>query len=364
MTTIQFILIVIAALIVLAGLFMVIRGLKRRHDDEALASVEYDKNGIPIIPRHERNLIDQPDFEDTVAGETTITPNRSHLSAVIEENAPSPQHSHSDASFNDHYDEHYEGNDAQGHSWQTASSHVTEKDNSESFNEEYAQWQARQKQADDREFDQIATELEGHDGERDAFSTLLSATENLMPVIETAEEPAFTDNSPVLDRHLLAAADYDQNSPLNNATDNINLTLLPQSHANGTPVLIRGEAILRLVDKFGVKYGPMNMFHRYENKDGTGILWFSMMGITEEGIAPFDLNIMPQTAYSGLVLFLSLPHPKALQGFDSMISIAGLMARELNCMVLDENNEPLTVEEKNRLRTQVQEYQSNSRQAF
>ena len=84
MTAIQFVLIAIAALIVLAGLFMVIRSFKRRQDTDA-AAVNYDKNGIPIIPRHERNVVDEPDFDDTIAGETTIAPNREYLSAVVEE---------------------------------------------------------------------------------------------------------------------------------------------------------------------------------------------------------------------------------------------------------------------------------------
>lgn len=361
MTTIQFILIVIAALIVLAGLYMVIRGLQRRRNDDVTHAVEYDKNGIPIIPRHERNLIDQPDFDDTVAGETTITPNRSHLTAVIEEDEHDAVTANQRLSTEQSaFHRHQHGATAEDPSSEAVA--TQEVSNAvRDTNEQYAQWQAQQRQADDREFDHGAKELDGHDSEHDAFSTLVSATENLMPVIETADEPAFTDNSPVLDRHLLAAEDYDQNSPLNNATSNINITLLPQSQSEYAPMLIRGELLLDLVDKFGLKYGAMNMFHRYEHKDGTGILWFSMMGITEDGIAPFDLNTMPQTAYSGLVMFLSLPHPKALQGFDSMVSIAGLMARELNALILDEHNEPLTSEHKARLRTQVQEYLNASR---
>ena len=84
MTAIQFILIAIAAFIMLAGLFMVIRSFKRRNNAEAVA-VNYDKNGIPIIPRHERNIVDQPDLDDTVAGETSIAPDRSYLNAVVED---------------------------------------------------------------------------------------------------------------------------------------------------------------------------------------------------------------------------------------------------------------------------------------
>ena len=45
MTAIQFILIAIAAFIVLAGLYMVIRSFKRRSSADAPV-VNYDKNGI------------------------------------------------------------------------------------------------------------------------------------------------------------------------------------------------------------------------------------------------------------------------------------------------------------------------------
>lgn len=346
MTTIQFILIVIAALIILAGLFMVIRSLKRQRSGTAGREVEYDKNGIPIIPRHERNLIDEPGLDDTIAGETTIAPDRSHLSAVIEDDVVD-----GDQSVTPHYA------DSASQPAQTPSMR-----HQEPSSPEYNDWQDELRRADDREFQHIANELDAdHGTERDAFSTLVSATENLMPVIDTADEPSFTDNSPVLDKHLLAAADQDQNSPLNNATDNINITLLPRENIDQPAVIIRGEQLLKIVDKYGLKYGAMNMFHRYENKDGTGILWFSMMGITHEGIAPFDLNTMPQTGFSGLVMFLSLPHPKALQGFDSMMSIAGLVSREIDAVVLDENNQPITPELKSRLRTEVQDYQPPSR---
>ena len=107
---------------------------------------------------------------------------------------------------------------------------------------------------------------------------------------------------------------------------------------------IAGSDLLRLIDKYGMKYGAMNMFHRYEHKDGTGLLWFSMMMITDDGIMPFDLNKLPNQWMKGLVLFLSLPHPKAVQGFDSMISVAGLLAHDLQATVYDETGEALTKE--------------------
>lgn len=335
MTAIQFVLIAIAALIVLAGLFMVIRSLKRQHNTDAVA-VNYDKNGIPIIPRHERNVVDEPDFDDTVAGETSIAPDREYLSAVVEEEPLTQNHTEVDAQLTQNRTMDINDNQA---------------------DPEYTRWQAEQQRADDEEFAQLAQENYSEtQSEPDAFSSLMSATDSLMPVIDTAEEPSFTDNSPVLDQHLLTPIDEAQNGPLINAKDNINITILPQQSRERPNAIIRGSDLLTLVDKYGLRFGAMNMFHRYEQKDGTGMLWFSMMGITDNGIAPFDPHSVATNVYSGVVLFLSLPHPQAVRSFDSMMSIAYMMASDLDAIMLDENNEPITPDYKQQLRNQVRDY--------
>jgi cell division protein ZipA len=336
MTAIQFILIAIAAFIVLAGLFMVIRSLKRRKNAEA-AAVNYDKNGIPIIPRHERNIVDQPDFDDTVAGETTIGPDRDYLNAVVEDEPLTQTHTHVDAQLTAGRGDNV--NDA-----------VSDAD--------YAHWQDEQKRADNAEFAYVADQMQtNNEQEPDAFSSLMSATDNLMPSIDTAEEPRFTDNSPILDQHLLEPVDQAQNGPLINAKDNINITILPHQYRDRPITVIRGRDLLALIDKYGLRFGAMNMFHRYEQKDGTGMLWFSMMGITDNGIAPFDPHSVATNNYSGVVVFLSLPHPQALRSFDSMMSIAYMMASDLDAIMLDESNEPITSEYKQQLRNQVRDYE-------
>lgn len=189
---------------------------------------------------------------------------------------------------------------------------------------------------------------------KDAFSLLASATETITPVVHTFDEnqlkkEVFDENSPILDTHIQAQNDQDQNSPLNNAIENINISVIPNQQFER----ISGQDILALVDKYGLKYGAMNMFHRYEFKEGTGLLWFSMMSLTEDGLAPFDLNKLPHQFIRGVVLFLSLPHPKAIQGFDGMISVANLMAHDLQATVYDETGEPMTKETIQKLREQA-----------
>ena len=336
MTAIQFILIAIAAFIVLAGLFMVIRSFKRRKTAEA-AAVNYDKNGIPIIPRHERNMVEQPDLDDTVAGETSIAPDRSYLNAVVEDAPLTEAHSHVDAQL-------------------TADRHDINNDSGMIDDADYARWQEEQQRADNSEFTEAAEQMH-IEQEPDAFSSLMSATDSLMPVIDTADEPSFDNNSPILDQHLSEPVDEAQNGPLINAKDNINITILPNQYRDRPAAVIRGRDLLALVDKYGLRYGAMNMFHRYEQKDGTGMLWFSMMGITDSGIAPFDPHSVATNTYNGVVLFLSLPHPQALRSFDSMMSIAYMMASDLDAVMLDEENEPITPEYKQQLRNQVRDYE-------
>ncbi|MCG3878322.1 cell division protein ZipA C-terminal FtsZ-binding domain-containing protein [Psychrobacter sp. Ps6] len=337
MTAIQFILIAIAAFIVLAGLFMVIRSFKRRNGAEA-AAVNYDKNGIPIIPRHERNIVDQPDFDDTVAGETSIGPDRTYLNAVVEEEPLTQTHTNVDAQLTAERDT------------------MADEDHDVIDNEDYARWQEEQRRADNAEFVEAADQMH-IEQEPDAFSSLMSATDSLMPSIDTAEEPSFDNNSPILDQHLSESGDDAQNGPLINAKDNINITILPHQYRDRPTAIIRGRDLLALIDKYGLRYGAMNMFHRYEQKDGTGMLWFSMMGITDSGIAPFDPHSVATNTYNGVVMFLSLPHPQAVRSFDSMMSIAYMMASDLDAIMLDEENQPITPEYKQQLRNQVRDYE-------
>lgn len=196
--------------------------------------------------------------------------------------------------------------------------------------------------------------------EPDAFSALANATETLTPVVQTYDESqlktdVFSENSPILDTHIQAQIDQEQNSPLNNAEQNINISLFPNNQFDR----IQGRDLLSLVDKYGLKYGAMNMFHRYENKDGTGLLWFSMMQVDDEGVSPFDLNKLPMQSLKGLVLFLSLPHPKAVQGFDSMISIAGLLAQDLESSLYDHDGEPINRDSIQYMRELAMDYGKN-----
>ncbi|OOR89632.1 hypothetical protein B0181_06600 [Moraxella caviae] len=168
-----------------------------------------------------------------------------------------------------------------------------------------------------------------------------------------ALDAQFEQNSPVLDRHLSAQQDFEQkNDPLLNAETTITIVIQPR----GNFASLSGQKVLELVRAYGLKYGAMSMFHRYAYEDGSGDLWFSMLGLDYDGVREFDLNTITSNHFTGVILFLPLPNPHAQRGFDSMVEVAKMMADELDADLLDENHSPLDDVELAKLRAQVINY--------
>ena len=303
MSITQLILIILAVVAIVWGIYTLLKSIRQKNQDVlATDAIEHDKDGLPIIPRHQR-----PEPQESQLFKAEITPDNPKGEVKLS------------ADDTELHLDNYPANDG----FANANANAT-------------------KSANDKLLAETHTFVEN---ENDAFSMLANATETITPVVHTFDEnqlkkDSFTDNSPILDTHIQAQIDEEQNSPLNNAIQNINISIFP----NQQFVDIKGDYLLELIDKYGLKFGAMNMFHRYENKDGTGLLWFSLMMIDNEGISPFDLNRLPTQTMKGLVLFLSLPHPRPVQGFDSMMSIAGLLANDLNATVYDDTGEPINKE--------------------
>lgn len=163
----------------------------------------------------------------------------------------------------------------------------------------------------------------------------------------------FNQNSPMLDRHLIEQQTFDQNNdPLLHAQDTVTIVITPRNQYVG----LSGKEVLNIVRNYGLKYGVMNMYHRYEREDGMGDLWFSMMGVDYSGVQVFDLNTLPDAHFTGLSLFLSLPHPHALRGFESMVSTARMIAKDLNADIHDEEGYLLDDNYIEKIRLQVADY--------
>jgi cell division protein ZipA len=185
----------------------------------------------------------------------------------------------------------------------------------------------------------------------DMLSDLDQATAKMVTPVECADLEDWQGESHLLDAHLEDRARRDEDTTLAQAETIIGLYLLPTS---GRPM--SGERVLHLLRQYGLRFGEMSLFHRFEEPTGQGPLMFSVLRYGAEGPSGFDLETMPQDQIDGLAFFLALPSAKAVHGYDMMTSISGLLARDLFANVFDEQMNPMTKQLRESYRHQVLEF--------
>lgn len=185
----------------------------------------------------------------------------------------------------------------------------------------------------------------------DTLSSLENATADIMPVLdEKGEEEAFSGKSDLLDSHLSQQDQADQNCPLRNPSEIITLMLMPNDIVN-----FNGQTVLDVLHSYGLKFGEMNLFHRYEETDGSGVLWFSVMRYhaADGNSVPFDLQTLGDENIDGLTFFLPLPHPNANAGIGAMLSMSASIASDLNGTVYTEEFQKLERTDRDHLKNYV-----------
>lgn len=189
---------------------------------------------------------------------------------------------------------------------------------------------------------EVVTEAVTADAEQSPVTTDATATEqtpiaqpefSLNPNIEAAEIKDFDEESSILDKHLHEQQRFDDESSLSTAETIISLTVFPNPRK-----ALSGDKTLKTLRKYGLRFGELSCFHRYEDCEGISPLMFSVLRITDEGPNGFDLETLSSEQVQGLAFFLALPHSNVQKGFDTMVSIAGLIAREIDGTIFDENN--------------------------
>lgn len=174
------------------------------------------------------------------------------------------------------------------------------------------------------------------------------------PDIQPASIEEFDEESSILEVHLHEQQRHDDESELANAEYIISLNLYPNPRK-----ALSGDKALKILMKYGLRFGEMNCFHRYESPDSdSSMLLFSVLRITDEGPAGFDLETLSAEQVKGLAFFLALPHQNVQKGYDSMVSIAGLIARETDGTIYDENNLEFTPQLKEHWRHKAIDYRA------
>ena len=168
---------------------------------------------------------------------------------------------------------------------------------------------------------------------------------------QTANVEDWDGESALLDAHIEDQARRDDESALAQAEHIVALYVMPAASR-----ALSGERTMQLLRKYGLRYGEMSLFHRFLESDGTGPLMFSVLRYTNEGPQGFDLEALPNEQVEGLAFFLALPSKRASEGYDMMVSISTLLAREIQGLVYDEYMNELTPQLREHYRHFVLEY--------
>ncbi|MHA3893294.1 cell division protein ZipA C-terminal FtsZ-binding domain-containing protein [Acinetobacter sp. GXMZU3951] len=176
---------------------------------------------------------------------------------------------------------------------------------------------------------------------------------HLQPHVEKAEITEFNEESSILDEHLHEQQRVDEESVLQTAEEFIVFNIYPERR------ILTGDKMLKVLLKYGLRYGEMACFHRYDEEHQK--LSFSVLQITDEGAAGFDLETLANEQVKGLAFFLALPHNDVQNAFDTMVSISNLIAREIDGTIYDQNQQELTAQLREFWRHQAIDYRSNQR---
>lgn len=103
----------------------------------------------------------------------------------------------------------------------------------------------------------------------------------------------------------------------------------------------QGEALRKTIFDQGLRYGSMNIFHRYRDARGGGPVQFSLANMVKPGT--FDLDAMDSFQTPGVSLFMTLPlEGDNVAAFDLMLATAKTLAETLGGELKDENRSAMT----------------------
>ena len=325
--------IVAAVIIILVGLRMVLR-----KPNDAAPSLESELHinadcQQPVIPRHVR---DQLQLDRATAEQQRVEPNLNALDSV-------------------------EVTDEKTQKLDDISQDLNPTQPTETASVEPAEKTEQHEKTDVVESELLSTtdssskteENPAIDADKDAVEKEKEQEFQLNANVETAEIKEFDEESSILDVHLNEQQKYDDESVLSKAETIIALNVYPNPRK-----ALSGDKTLKMLLKYGLRFGELSCFHRYENPEEESHLLFSVLRVTDNGPDGFDLETLSTEQVQGLAFFLALPHSDVQKGFDTMVSIAGLIAREIDGTVYDENNLEFTPQLKEHWRHKAIDYRS------
>jgi cell division protein ZipA len=120
--------------------------------------------------------------------------------------------------------------------------------------------------------------------------------------------------------------------------------------------MFNGSDLLDIVLRCGLRYGSMDIFHRYSDTKGDGALLFSMANMVRPGT--FDLDAMDEFSTPGVSLFMTLPiDADSMQSFDLMAETAQAIAQTLGGELKDEQRSAMTKQTLEHSRQRIRDFE-------
>ncbi|MEH6550907.1 MAG: cell division protein ZipA [Pseudomonadales bacterium] len=117
-----------------------------------------------------------------------------------------------------------------------------------------------------------------------------------------------------------------------------------------------GRPLLELLLACDVRFGDMDIFHRYEHSGGKGRVQFSIANLMEPGT--FDVDNMDDFSTRGLGFFMRLPGPrKPMDAFTAMVETADAIARNLGGELRDEDQSVVRKQTLEHLRQRIHDFE-------
>lgn len=134
-----------------------------------------------------------------------------------------------------------------------------------------------------------------------------------------------------------------------------NVVVLHLISAAGSP--IKGEQLVRALQKQNLKYGDMGIFHCIEVETKEKV--YSVANALEPG--SFDFSDMSSFSTVGITfLFTPNEHNEPIPAFDRLLKDASVIATELGCVLKDQNMSALSEQGVEHLRQQIIDFARRS----
>jgi cell division protein ZipA len=118
----------------------------------------------------------------------------------------------------------------------------------------------------------------------------------------------------------------------------------------------KGPDLLQLLLACDLRFGKLNIFHRYEKANGKGPIQFSVANLVEPG--SFNLDAIDNFTTPGVSFFLTLPGPeKPVTAFNYMVETAQVLVRHLHAELRDDAHSVMTAQTIEHCRQRIRDFE-------